>query len=318
MLLQSELISILDNVLGQRGRVRKGGSQLLYHCPMCADKNLVTQKLEVSISGPMMGCFHCWRCDFKGRSLGSLLYKLKSPQSYRDTIFKLTGDIQIARHYITEELTYVSLPLEFHPMHQPKKTPEYKNAMAYLKRRGITREDILRYNIGYCESGEYEAHVIIPSYDSNGVLNFFIGRRYYTDDTGIPHKKPDVPMNTIIGFESFINWNEPLNLVEGVFDAFAVRNNAIPLFGKYPSQALRERMNQYHVKRVNVVLDLDAESDSIKMYQRLRREVPMLEIFLVKLDGKDPSKLGFEKTHRLIQDAREFDDSDLLKYKLQL
>lgn len=317
MILQSELVPILNNVFGQRGRLRKGGSQLLYHCPMCTDKNLVTQKLEVSIMGPTMGYFHCWRCNFRGKSFGSLLYKLQAPQSYREAIFKLTGDIRMARYQKSESSTYVCLPPEFHPMHKSKGTPEYKNALAYLKKRGITREDILRYNIGYCESGEYEHHIIVPSYDAKGVLNFFMGRRYYKEDPGIPHKKPDVPMD-IVGFESFVNYHEPLNLCEGVFDAMAIRNNAIPLFGKYPSPTLRANMNLFHTKRVNVVLDWDAESDSIKMYKRLHREVPGVEIHIVKLNGKDPSKLGFLKTHELIRTSREFDDTDLLRYELQL
>ena len=315
-MVQSELVAIFDELLGQRARLRKGGVQATYHCPFCVDKNLVTNKLEVAVGGARIGSYHCWRCDTKGAKFGSLLYKLQAPQSYRDAIFKLTGDIRMARYQKSEESTYVCLPPEFHPMHKSKGTPEYKNALTYLKKRGITHEDILRYNIGYCESGEYEHHIIVPSYDANGSLNFFMGRRYYKDDPGIPHKKPDVPMD-LVGFESFVNYHEPLNLCEGVFDAFAIRNNAIPLFGKYPSQKLLINMNEYHVKRVNVVLDLDAEEDSFKMYERLHRQVPMLDIYMVKLDGKDPSNLGFEKTHELIRKAQEFDEFAYGNFKMR-
>ena len=64
------------------------------------------------------------------------------------------------------------------------------------------------------------------------------------------------------------------------------------------------RMNEYHVRRVNLVLDLDAEKDSIKAYERLKRQVPSLEeIAIVRLSGKDPSKLGFVHTHTLIRNA---------------
>ena len=189
--------------------------------------------------------------------------------------------------------------------------------MAYLNRRRVLHEDILRYGIGYCETGEYDQHVIVPSYDVGGVLNFFIGRCYYETPGGIPYKKPDVPMSDIIGFECFVNWNEDITLVEGVFDMFAVRNNVIPLFGKYPSSALRVALNEHRVKRVNIVLDLDAEDDAVKMYKRLRKEVPCLEeIRLVHLDGKDPSELGFEKIHELIRNSREFDEVELTKYNL--
>jgi DNA primase len=127
-------------------------------------------------------------------------------------------------------------------------SPEYKNAMYYLKKRGLTRDDIVRYNIGYCEKGEYDGHVIVPSYDADGKLNFFMGRRYYNVERVIPHKKPEVPMN-LIGFECFVNYSEPLNLVEGVFDAIAVRVNAIPLFGKYMSAKLKEAIVLNNVKQ---------------------------------------------------------------------
>lgn len=318
MLVQSELVSIFNDILGQRSRLRKSGTQLTYHCPFCTDKNLVTQKLEIAIGGPKIGSYHCWRCDTKGKSFGSLLKKLNAPRHYRDAIYKLTGDIRLSRSQkIDDAATVVQLPEEFHPISQPKNTPEYKNAVAYLKRRGVTREDILRYNIGYCEDGPYEYHVIIPSYDAKGALNFFMGRRYYENDPGIPHKKPDASMD-IVGFESFVNYNEPLNLCEGVFDAIAIRNNAIPLFGKYPSPTLRVNMNLFHVQRVNVILDWDAEEDAIKMYNRLRKDVCGLEIHIVNLNGKDPSILGFERIHSLIKNAPEFDWSDNLRHALQL
>jgi hypothetical protein len=313
MMVQSELVAIFDELLGQRARLRKGGVQATYHCPFCVDKNLVTNKLEVAIGGARIGSYHCWRCDTKGATFGSLLYKLQAPQNYRDAIFKLTGDIRMAR-YAKSDPTFICLPPEFHPLSKLQKKPEYKNASAYLKRRGITREDILRYNIGFCENGEYEQHVIIPSYDAKGTLNFFIGRRYY-EDGFVPHKKPNVPMD-LVGFESFVNYDEPLNLCEGVFDAIAIRNNAIPLFGKYPSVALRMRIVEHHVKRVNIVLDLDAEKDSIKAYDNLGRRLGIEEMSIVKLSGKDPSKLGFEKVHSLIRNSPLFDWSEHLKYEL--
>ena len=316
MLERSEIISLLNNALGQTARLRKGGTEAVYFCPFCHHKK---QKMECCLDerSKFVGVFNCWTCSTSG-TLGKLLSLIHAPQSVIDNLYRLTKDIKFRPRENAEPENFICLPPEFHPLHIPEKSLEYKNALAYLKRRHVTREDILRYNIGFCESGEYEHHLIFPSYDQTGILNFFIGRRYYTDDLGFPYKKPEAMMDTIIGFECFINWDEPLNLVEGVFDACAVRNNAIPLFGKYPSSALRTKMNEYHVKRVNVVLDWDAWDDAIKMYQRLHREVPMVEVHLVALNGKDPSKLGFAKIHALIRNAREFDETDLLRYKLQL
>lgn len=318
MLVQSELISILNNVFGQHGRLRKGGEQLLFHCPCCQDRNLVTQKIEIAISGSHIGYYHCWRCNIKGRSFGSLLRKLNASQKYRDEIFRLTKDIQVIRNewvnYNTNQ-NILRLPNEFITLSVYKTTPEYKNACVYLMKRGILSEDICRYNIGYCEEGEYEHRIIIPSYDAVGKLNFFIGRRYYETPGILPHRKPDVSMN-IIGFEVFINYDEPLNLCEGVFDAISIRNNAIPLFGKFLSSKLREAMVLNGTKRVNMILDKDAMEDSIKNCQIMTRLG--IDVYLVHLDGKDPSTMGFEKIHNLIRNSKQFTDEDLLRYKLKL
>jgi len=319
MLVQSELIGIFNELLNQTAKLRKGGIQATYHCPFCADKNLATQKLEIALSGPKVGNYHCWRCNTKGRSFGSLLKRLNASQHYRDAIFKLTGDIRAIRQKRTNDThEFVKLPEEFLPLSKPNSSVEYKNALAYLKRRGILREDILRYNIGYCEEGDYAFHIVIPSYDADGKLNFYVGRRYYDTEGAIPHKKAEFPMDEIIGFESFINYDYPISLCEGAFDAIAIRNNAVPLFGKFPSKRLRQNLIIHGVKRVNMVLDDDALKDAIKNYELLVKDVPGITVHLVKLSGKDPSKLGFKKTHKLIREAPEFTETDLFRYKLQI
>ena len=317
MLVQSELVPILNDVLHQTGRLRKGGTQITFHCPKCLDKNLVTQKLEISLNGSTIGYYHCWRCGFAGKSFGSLLKKLDASYQLRQAIFKLTGDIRISKSQKRNSKTLISLPEEFRSMAEPRNTPEYKNALNYLKKRGVLYEDILRYNIGYCETGKYAFRIICPSYDAKGNLNFFVGRYYYKTEGVLPYVKADVDMN-IVGFESFINYNEDITLVEGVFDAIAVRNNAAPLFGKYPSPKLREQLVLNGTKRVNMILDDDALGDAIKNCELLIRDVPNIEVHLVRLPKKDPSILGFQKIHNLIRRSIPLTFQDLLKYRLKI
>ncbi|MEW3852040.1 hypothetical protein QOZ73_32900, partial [Pseudomonas aeruginosa] len=87
----------------------------------------------------------------------------------------------------------------------------------------------LRYNIGYCCDGSFKNRIIIPSYDKNGDLNFFSARDFLNTSSYkylFPKWSKD-----IVGNELFINWSEPITLVEGSFDALSIRNNVIPLFG---------------------------------------------------------------------------------------
>ena len=309
-----QLTLLLNEALGQTARLRKGGNELVYFCPFC---HHAKKKLECCIdeNSKFFGVFHCWTCSMSG-TLGKLLSLINAPATRHQALFKLTGDIRLSKtHNVAPDASPIQLPHEFKSLATPKTTPEYKNAIAYLKRRGLTPEDILRYNIGYCESGEYEQHVIIPSYDANGILNFFIGRRYYDTPGVIPHKKPECSMD-LVGFECFINYREPLNLCEGVFDALAIRNNAIPLFGKYPSRKLRESMLLNRTRRVNMILDNDAMEDAIKNCKMMMRLG--IDVYLVELDKKDPSALGFERTHECIRHARQFTEDDLMKHALGL
>ncbi len=317
MFIKSELISLLNDVLKQTARLRKGGTQLVYHCPLC-ERIHFKKKLEICLEdGNKFGIWNCWICRQSG-NLGKLFTLLKVPQSYRDKLYLLTKDIRVIRKKQSVSLsTEVILPEEFIPLSKPTNSVECKNAMVYLKRRGVLWEDILRYNIGYCKEGPYEQHIIIPSYDAKGIINFFIGRRYYKTEGIITHKKPDVSMEHVVGFESFINYDEPLILVEGAFNAITIRRNAIPLFGKLPSKSLYMAMLIHNVTDVYVCLDADAEKDAISICKRLLRLG--ITPHMVKLHGgKDANEIGFDKTWQCIKDAKKVDFQFLLRDSLKL
>jgi hypothetical protein len=316
MLEKYQLTVLLDEALHQSSRKRKGGNELVYFCPKCHHPK---RKLEVCIdeTNKFFGVFHCWTCGESG-TLYKLMEFSNTPAPYKSKLVGLLKDIKLAwgGGRSTVEPCNVALPNEFIPLSTPLTSPEYKNAMVYLKRRGVLKEDILRYNLGYCEDGDYAYHIIIPSYDAHGVLNFFIGRRYYNTEGVIPFKKPDVSMN-IVGFECLINWIEPPILVEGVFNAITIRRNAIPLFGKFPSQNLYSTLVSNHVERVYVCLDSDADNDAMSVSQRLLRLG--ISPYMVKLiGGKDANEVGFQKSWECIRNAEEVDKSYLLKHNLGL
>ena len=53
---------------------------------------------------------------------------------------------------------------------------EARRAKVYLKKRGITETEIVKYNIGHATNGRYSNHIIIPSYDNDYRINYFIAR----------------------------------------------------------------------------------------------------------------------------------------------
>ena len=94
-------------------------------------------------------------------------------------------------------------------------SPIYKHQLKYLKSRGVSQDDMIKYSIGYCEDGLYSNRIIIPSYDDEGQLNFFIGRDIF--DSKLKYRNSPTPKD-IIGFDLFVNWEEPILLVEGFLD----------------------------------------------------------------------------------------------------
>jgi len=168
-------------------------------------------------------------------------------------------------------------------------TPDYRNALHYvLNVRKLTPVDILRYQVGYCEEGPYAGMIVIPSFDENNIINYYVGRSYY-DNATIRHKNPPVSKD-VIGFENQINWKEPIIIVEGAFDAIATKRNAIPLFGKSIHPKLKSKIIQY-TKKLYIALDRDAFLDSITYIEYFMNHG--IEVYLVNLPSKDPSEIGY-------------------------
>jgi DNA primase len=156
--------------------------------------------------------------------------------------------------------------------------------------------------------------IIVPSYDSNGNLNYFTGRNFDKNST-LKYKNPDVSRD-IIPFELFINWEVPLILCEGMFDAIAIKRNVIPLLGKNIQSNLMKKIVTSVVKKIYIALDKDALKEALQFCEQLMNEGK--EVYLVDLDGKDPSELGFRHFTELIQHTYPLTFSKLFEKKLNL
>jgi DNA primase len=191
---------------------------------------------------------------------------------------------------------------------------EAKRAIRFLKKRNITHEDIVKYNIGFCYDGPYKDRVIIPSYDENGNINYFIARAFI--DGVQKYKNPPIDAKSAIGWELYINWDAPIILCEGMFDALTIKRNVIPLFGKIIHEKLMKKLVRSTVNRIYIALDPDAIKNALKYAQELMTYGK--EIYLVELDGKDANEIGFERFLNCIEQAQPLDFQSILLKKLQL
>ena len=306
------LMVLVESVLGKgRSTARNNAA---YICPFCHHSK---PKLEIQLhtNEKKENPWHCWVCGEKGKTLISLFKKIKAP-SHR--IAELNSLIKPGKKQ--EQGTHViSLPKEFIPL---SNTPsldkitqiEARHAFKFLKHRGITEADILKYNVGFCVEGNFAKRIIVPSFDENGTLNYFVTRTYLLDDPQ-KYKNPPVDKN-IIGWEYYINWNTPIILVEGIFDALTIKRNVIPLFGKTISESLMKKIVGSQVQKIYIALDNDALKEAIKHCEKLLSFGK--EVYLVELGGKDANEIGFERFLENIEATPPLNFSTLVSKKLEL
>lgn len=305
------LLGLVQSVLG-KGHVTSKGNYA-FHCPSCNHKK---PKLEVNLltNTKTENPWHCWACDIKGKTLYTLFKSLKTnPEKYQE-LNSILGSTQKIDHIKFEGK--VELPKEYKSFtNLSKHDISARQALNYIKQRNISLIDILKYNIGYCEFGKYTNKIIIPNYSNGGKLNYFIARSFEKD----PIKKFDAPSadkNSIIGFENLINWDLPVILCEGAFDAISIKRNAIPLYGKTLSKELYKRLLHNDVKTIYLALDNDALKSTLKIAGDLLHSGK--EIYIIELDGKDPNEMGFHQFTNLVQKSQPFTFSDFLLLKLTM
>jgi DNA primase len=152
--------------------------------------------------------------------------------------------------------------------------------MRYLTSRGITDEIIKKYKIGYTVSGDFAYRIIVPSFNKEGTLNYFIARAWVSKK--MKYKNPSVPKDEIIFNEGLIDWSKDVYLVEGAFDGFFLENSIVML-GKKMSKLLFETLYNNAKGNVIICVDGDAWKDGLKLYHELNGGVLYNKIKIIKL-----------------------------------
>ena len=302
------LLGSLENILGKS--FRRARHNHAFHCPFCNHRK---PKLEINLATNEEGQnpWECWVCQTKGRTIRSLLYQLKTPKLQANEILRY---VPKGTQIEYKGFSIVQLPKEFKLLSEATKTSLIANKIKnYLYDRGFTEYDFIKYNVGYCTSGEYGGRIIIPSYSESNQLNYFIARTY--ENAYHKYKNPEVSKD-IIFFENLINWNQPIIICEGVFDAIAIKRNAIPVLGKSLSNTLIKKIISSKNKDIYVALDFDARNKALELSEQFLSYGK--RVFLVDLTDKDPSEMGFENFTKLVQTAKELDLGSLIMHKLDL
>jgi DNA primase len=305
----SEKLQILEEVLGSFYR---SNEECLFMCPYCKHHK---RKLSVNIDN---NTFKCWVCDSRGRNVYTLIkrfgnYSHKKHWKSFEEVVDISDFDNIFKENKEEELVQrIKLPSEYVCLANRNLSYTAKHALNYLKKRKITEYDILRWKIGYCENGEYKNRIIIPSFNLDGNCDYFIARAYTKD--WLKYKNPPVSKNIVFN-ELMINWDKPITLVEGVFDAISA-DNSIPLLGStLNTRSKLFRTILTHSKRVYVALDHDAEKKALNIIKSLISYG--VEVYKINTSGyEDVAEMPKEQFETNKQNANMFDFNLLLLQKI--
>ena len=278
------IIDLIGNIFGEPKMINEIRGQISVDCPVCSytikglDKLDGKGNLEINYQQHVYKCWACAETHGTHGHLGKLIDKHGSKKDKK--IYKLIRPDEFEK----KEKVYKKLELpkeykkfdEIHPLHIPR-----KEALNYLKKRGITDEIIEKYQIGLCLEGEYSGRIIVPSFDKKGELNFFVSRSW-NPRSKLKYKNPEASKDFLIFNESLIDWKKDIYLVEGVFDSFFL-DNSICLLGKFLTDNLWEKLYSKAKKNIIVCLDGDAYTDAKNLYDKLNGGALYNRVKLVKL-----------------------------------
>jgi len=261
--IESEVIvDIIRDIFGKEKHYYQSKGQVSVNCPYCDDgKN--KGNLEINIYDHV---YKCWSCSETSGTHG-VLGKLIDIFGTKDQ--KKTYEMFRPEEHKQREREYnkIHLPKEFISFKDINPNyPPHKQALNYVRSRGITDDIVEKYNMGFAVDGEYSGRIIVPSYNLEDELNYFVSRAWFNTKT--KYKNPEAEKQKIIFNERLIDWTKPIYICEGVFDGMFTPNPVI-LLGKIIYDLLFETIYTKAESDIIICLDEDAWENTKKLYNTL-------------------------------------------------
>lgn len=278
----------------------QASGEFLIRCPVCGD-NPTHNHCFINLKKKT---FYCHYQGCTGR-LGELIKEHK--------------DVDLEpRLGITEKKKYP--PVDFNQFNMVTGIEDSNDrlAMAYLKKREISKDDIELYSIGYCTNttNRYYGRIILPITENEEIVCLsarsflpFIKPSYL-----FPHFGETIcTAGEVIWGYDYAQAHGAVVLVEGVFDAMAVNRKqsfglcGLALLNKAMTKAQLNKLLKLD-KRVGfmIMLDADAYKDSLKIARKLFNYGRL--VYVCSLSEGDPASVSKEKLNSALEKARIFDD----------
>ena len=276
------LVELLTEFLGDFHQHYESKGQISFDCPVCAEEKGLDDgdgkgNLEINYGKHVYKCWSCGETHGTHGPLGKLFdqYATKSQKK----VYNLIKPEELKQEDIKRPKLRLPEGYTTFQDSNPRFIP-HMEAYRYLQSRGITDEMIDRFKIGYTVSGDFAYRIIVPSFNKEGALNYFVARSWVPKK--MKYKNPSVPKDEIIFNESLIDWDKDVYLCEGAFDSFFL-SNSIVMLGKKMSKLLFETLYSKANAQVIIWCDGDAFEDGLRVYHELNGGRLYNKIKIVKL-----------------------------------
>ena len=137
-----KIVNLLNRVLKSQGQELSKENEYMWWSPFV---NHHKPKLQVNIKN---GKWHCWVSGQGGHNLFQLFKKVKATKKQYQELNELSDNFSFEYVPTKQENKEVKLPDEYKPMWTKSNSPTYKHALKYLKSRGVSEDDMIKYSIG--------------------------------------------------------------------------------------------------------------------------------------------------------------------------
>lgn len=312
MALADEKIKFIESVFGA-GRLSARSENIAVRCPVCESNDKTKRKLSVRLDDDLN---HCWVCGWSARNLLPLLMKYGNSanvETYKREFLPLAqrkkDDVQIVLPTLPSDFKLLSC-------HENSSDPDVKALLRYVDSRGLSSRDIAYYALGFSDEFKYRRRIIIPSFDSDGFLNYVVSRAI-DEDVWMRYVNSENPKSEIVFNDLKIDWKRPLNIVEGPFDLMKCPDNSTCLLGS--------EMNETHRLFVKILenstpvvvcLDRDARKKAERMANKLLSYD--IDVSLASLaDDRDPGDLSKKDILDVLGSAKKWSRDVFISSKIK-
>ena len=285
-------LKILKNILGS---CYTTGQENLFTCPQC---NHEKKKLSINVD---KNVFKCWVCDWSGKNIYRIVKRYGSTdnryewRSFVEQIEIENFSDKLFSPALKKEAVKLALPREFISLANKNLPNTSLYPLNYLKSRGIDKNKIIKWKMGYCPTGKYAGRILIPSFDEEGEVNYFVTRSY--DNDWRKYVNPDASRDIIFNYP-YIDFDEDVVIVEGVFDAVKAGTNSIPILGS----TLNENSKLfYEIVKNDTCVYLALDPDAIKKTNRIIDLLLRHDIETYFIDASPYADVGEMTTEQFLE-----------------